>query len=651
MAQPPEITIEDEVLGNLRRGPLGPPESPNGTVADLGLPLEFLRRVADRVIQASFRERHRIVVGGSGTVEHQTPAIPLPRPVPDWVRVLPERTSGGVAGVECRPALRGFRAPILSGLPWPVEPPRKGPGAAAAKVVASRLARDGIDVTLKKVVDLFGWDGFVLQRAGQPGWNDPPPPGRGSDMPTPESVEPVLREIGIPTDLAGYLPSLPANFEALAESGGAPIRTLRLQLTGPGYYAGEGDGGSLDILRQLLTKRSGVHIVASVEARFVSGVLAHTSHWKPAPESRLTLVPEALPVSQWAQDNAKPGRFIRVDGTGDGQSVLLAPRWAGRGEDGGWFVPGDTFLIDGLGAAGVRCAQSPLLFEGGNAMVVEEAAGRRVLLVGEAEIHRNVSLGLSRDEVTAFFLQEFRADGCTVLPAVSFHIDLEVSARTRDGRVIAFVPDSLEAVKIVCRLAAERLWTRGLMSEADAQACGEAARAGRLPILLEKLGRVLGGRAVGPGHFPSELAMLFKDGLVDSGVGNLQRVLYVLDWISADLNRQPAADRHGAAYLRSIRRCETDRRVIHRQLKQLGWEVVAVPSLSTETLGINAVNGLHEPGRYFMPAYGGFFAPLDAEAASLIERSLGGRVEVVPILTGETQRRSGGLHCAVSQMV
>jgi hypothetical protein len=45
------------VLDNLKHEPLG-----SGTVEDLATPDDFLRRVADRVVRASFEERYRIVV-------------------------------------------------------------------------------------------------------------------------------------------------------------------------------------------------------------------------------------------------------------------------------------------------------------------------------------------------------------------------------------------------------------------------------------------------------------------------------------------------------------------------------------------------------------------------------------------------------------
>lgn len=51
------MSIEDEVLGNVKNQALG-----RGSVDDLALPDEFLKRVSDRVIRESFEARYRIVV-------------------------------------------------------------------------------------------------------------------------------------------------------------------------------------------------------------------------------------------------------------------------------------------------------------------------------------------------------------------------------------------------------------------------------------------------------------------------------------------------------------------------------------------------------------------------------------------------------------
>lgn len=56
-APPSPAELEREVLENVRNQPLG-----DGTVADLALPEEFLRRVADRIVRSSYEERYRIIV-------------------------------------------------------------------------------------------------------------------------------------------------------------------------------------------------------------------------------------------------------------------------------------------------------------------------------------------------------------------------------------------------------------------------------------------------------------------------------------------------------------------------------------------------------------------------------------------------------------
>jgi hypothetical protein len=68
---PTPEAIEREVLDNVKHQPLG-----TGTVEDLAMPDDFLRRVADRVIRASFEERYRIVVkDDSGTRSAPSSAV------------------------------------------------------------------------------------------------------------------------------------------------------------------------------------------------------------------------------------------------------------------------------------------------------------------------------------------------------------------------------------------------------------------------------------------------------------------------------------------------------------------------------------------------------------------------------------------------
>jgi hypothetical protein len=78
---PTPSQIEGEVIENVKRQPLG-----DGTVEDLALPADFVRRVADRIVRASYEERYRIVVrdaegpvapAGSGTPGRSIPWLTI----------------------------------------------------------------------------------------------------------------------------------------------------------------------------------------------------------------------------------------------------------------------------------------------------------------------------------------------------------------------------------------------------------------------------------------------------------------------------------------------------------------------------------------------------------------------------------------------
>ena len=83
-------------------------------------------------------------------------------------------------------------------------------------------------------------------------------------------------------------------------------------------------------------------------------------------------------------------------------------------------------------------------------------------------------------------------------------------------------------------------------------------------------------------------------------------------------------------------------------LEELGCRIVTVPGLNDADRGISYVNGIQGESVYLMPAYGGFFAPLDDEARRVFETQMGQTVRVIPILSSESQRRYGAVHCAVA---
>jgi hypothetical protein len=133
-------------------------------------------------------------------------------------------------------------------------------------------------------------------------------------------------------------------------------------------------------------------------------------------------------------------------------------------------------------------------------------------------------------------------------------------------------------------------------------------------------------------------------------VGNLHRIMAGLDLL---ISGSPAAvervdDVNHRVYLRSLAKRSEDRSQVRSALRNLGWSVVPVPGIGQGDRSINPLNGLHTPGLFLMPAYGGLFAELDEAAARVVRGALGAGVEVRPVRTSESQRRDGALRCSVA---
>jgi hypothetical protein len=432
-------------------------------------------------------------------------------------------------------------------------------------------------------------------------------------------------------------------FTAFADSGQTPAGCIRLQLSRGGYYAGPGDGGSLDLLRQLL-EQTDSRVLIQVEQGHVDELCAHAAEWPAAHRKRLTICAQPLPLSQWAQDSGKAGSAR------DGEPVTLVPRFASRGEDAAQFVPGDSCIEESLMAVGERAARSPLLFQGGNMLTVEEPGGRRTLLVGEAEVLRNQALGLSRDQVLGAFAVEFGVNRCAVLPAASIHLDYEVSVRTRGDEIIALVNHTASAVRMILAAGLRTLADGNVLDAAEFSDAVQHVDHGRARELRSLILPTISAGSTG--QFPLTLATQLRRGAADSGVGSLQRFLGALDTFTA---LSPAAlaslaDPYEVAFLLSIAHQERDRAALRRQLQDLGWNVAAIPSLALGNRSINAINGIHTPNAYLMPAYGGLFEALDRASAAAVIAALGAGVQVVPIRSGESQRRDGAVHCSVGLM-
>jgi hypothetical protein len=639
-------SVEDEVLANIRAQAVG-----GHTIADFNLPEPFLRRVADRIIRATFIGRHRAVF------------LDRPEDAPTQQDVTaPEGTAA--AGVQIdpyraslaeeRPVLRGFRVPVLdaAGERWPHTPADTSDAALAAATthVAKRLAFDGLLATTVRAIELLGPARVLAE---------------GST---------VLRATGLPADLLAHFAVAGDDRKDIAEAiaerlkGGdragaqmlvsqarfafrqslngfrigsetGPVDSLRVHFTGAYYWGGRGAGGSLDVIRQLVTALPNAKFLAIAESRFEPGLREAISEWQASSRLELRTVPYT--VSQWAQDNAKPGL------TSDGASAVLIPRFASRGEQGPIHVPGDSFAAEALASVGMHVAQSPLLFQGGNILCVESKDGTRTLLVGEAEVHRNTALGLTIEQAQDALRIEFGADRILVLPAVSFHIDFDVLQwRTPEG-TLAFVNDPHQAIPEVLRAGAHALNRAGLLAAANVKRIEEDLRAGRSAVAAKALAGPT--YSVYSGAFPMSLAKHFSDGETDPGPPNLQRFVVALDMVISEMGRSPSEMAHAAAYLNSLRRMAADRRTIQQQLARHVQRVIPVPGISLDGWSFGYLNGLRDGDRYLMPAYSGIYAGVDAIARESFMKHLPPGSEVIPIHCAETQRRSGGLHCAASR--
>lgn len=575
---------------------------------------------------------------------------------------------------EARPPLLGYRAVVDdAGLTWPYALPREDAAPylrAASDYVTTHLAREGLLKTLAHVLAIVG--PANLSR------------GEVEDLA-------LLRQVGMPVDLLRYFPIPGAapdddysivrhilgilltgrsadqigdelqnlqfqfnkselRFRAATESGESEIALFRLQLSRGDYWRGVGDGSSLDIARQLFSAVPDARFVVSIERDQLKLLLGFARLWPLKRLDQLTVITEPLKVSEWAQDNGKSGHYQSTDESA-AEPGTIVPRFASRGEEGNVFAPGESHLWGGLKASGHRIVQSPLLFQGGNLMLVSDPQmGWRYLLIGEAEVSRNLALGLTEEQVIAAFKTEFDAEVVVILPAVSYHIDYEMTIRACGSGLIAFVNDTGAAVRTVLRIGTKALRAATVLSDEQFAECISHLDSDRLSEFLAIARPRLEAAAVRRGQYPEALCDYFSAGQIDSGVGNFQSFLLAMDLAEAESRSadSPTGDAQFDEYLAAIRRRDIARRALIKKLEDLRFKIVPVPSLAEENRGLNHLNGIQTAKSFLMPGSGGFFEEYDQIAANRLSQVLGAEVKVLTILCGESQRRFGALHCAVS---
>ncbi|MBC7773210.1 MAG: hypothetical protein H7210_11990 [Pyrinomonadaceae bacterium] len=726
----PIEAIHQEVLTNILNQPLGLPVEhaptsgayvpqfpPPSTVADLALPPALLTRITDRIMRAAFQDQFRIVLSQDPTPSQAASSTHTPSsaasvsraaraPLPPNIKVVQSVVSSTDpihSWREVRPACRGFRPGLLLSGARVEDPQAQGATereAAAALWINRRLAFDGLLRTLAHVLALLETHGVVpgtqgtiaaLTRAGFPvDLLDFIVPAASPQHEScgPDHALSIIRQIAAlvmasgpeRADLSGYqfrFRCTSQHFVAATDAGEHDASRLRLQLTRGDHWMGPGSGDNLDLVHALLHHLPGVPVLASIQSHHIEILLDNLPAWNPPGDREITLIAEPLPVSQWARDNAWPGVAFLPDvhPVGHGQAAAqmrqhraaLSPRFASRGDDGSVFVPGENALLRSLPASGIELVHSPLMFQGGNIVLVPDPLDEvlpaqdrrsRLLLIGEAEIARNVALGLTPAEAADALRIEFGAQRAAILPSVSYHLDYELSIRvlSRDSplghHVVAFVNDSHAAVRIIIECALNVLETRHILPRSRAKPARQMLRAAKWPELIDLMQGTLlfpnlvkGNNAV---VFSSSFARHFSDGPGDNGVGNLYAFLLAFDLMTAwqELPNEAGMMAFGQAVIQGIRRRDADRAALHQQLRDLGFVVVPVPSTADAERGINSINGVHLSDRYLMPTWGGMYGPLDDAAEATFRQTLGPRISIQKIPSAESQRRSGAVHCS-----
>lgn len=642
----------------------------------LHLPAAFQQRILDRHLIDVYQADHYLTETELTSVSAQPEAVrsterrgvirivksTWPEAVASYRRALPEKFL----------PLRGYRAPILqtADTAWPAQlaPDKLNEKERnAAALIDTALAKEGLLVTLAQVLRTF--DPATFQKS------DP-------------SAVNKLRELGFPVDLLAFFkatdsrktifgeawishiadklatgqsveslrpkllaatfafqPSHP-RFAAASDSGELPIELFRVQ-AGGGYKEGIVPGGSLDFTRQLIEAMPDAKFVASIEAEYFEVLRWLAAHvWPLRRQNQLTLMVEPLKVSAWTQDNGKAGR-IAGSGSSPAQHAVITPRYASLGEGKSEFIANESFLMEGVQAAGLTVVHSPLLFQGGNLLVTTNPkTGQRILLLGEGEVARNITLGLTREQAIAAFCVEFGVAECAVMPAGSYHLDYDVSVRKQNGELIAFVNDMPTTARQIIPLGFVALKQGHHLSAEEANKAEALLDKGDFEKLAELLTSVLQRHQNAKGELSTTVARSFTVSPMDSATLNYQCFVLALDLVASEAAGSIKDTRD--QYLAALQRLQSGLLAQRAELTKLGFKVVPIPSLPDMHRNINYLNGIHDADAFLMPAFGGFYAPLDAAASTAIQKALGNQVAIKLLYCAESQKQHGAIHCLVS---
>ncbi len=698
-----DADIEAEVRANILAQPVG-----SATLADLALPDSLLAHIIDRVICSSFEERHRIVTAPVVATTPPPAFAPLVTPTSltpgphsvTRIDVAPLPTDPLDDCPEARPGSRAFAPPITLSLGVVASlPPSLAPLPpelqSIAHHIAVHLATDGLLHTLAFVLTSLSQSNFIdptpdhlLQLASigfpvdllahftTPQRADPLSPVSSIDSRALATIRHVARRLAPqshtpPTSdqldfglLFRFSPTNPAIFYP-DDAGSHTPALLRAQMTRAGHYLGPNSGDNLDLLRHVAQALPDIPILVNIQAGFADEFIARARSWARSEHAPVTVLAHACVVSQWAQDNARAGFVelrpdIDVKASASRRFAVLSPRFPSRGDDGSVFIPTEAAVVRSLARADLVVVQSPLLFQGGNLLLSPDPRHppNRLLLLGEAEVARNVSLGFSRTQAIEALAIEFGAGRAVVLPAVSYHIDYEISLRAISPTdVVAFVLDVPKATIIVLECALSAIERARLLPKPRLKAARHYLASSRWIELLELFFSAVIPQGVGSdGHLTESFARHFALSPGDHPAGNLYRVLLALDVVSSWIQTpwESSMPPHAQAYLRALRRNHAARNQMHEQLRSEGFRVVTVPGIAHADRSMCPLNGVQTRSKYLISGscgggdVGGLFEPLDAAANRVISAHMSNEAATVVIPTAESQRRNGAIHCTFS---
>ncbi len=574
--------------------------------------------------------------------------------------------------------LRGFRAPILGeSESWIALLKQTSLGRpqdrTATELINHRLAHDGMLATLAQTLQLLGPDQFItngvmglrhLRAVGFPEdllagfalpvkFSDPAAASLevvqalAQRLVAGESLEAIRSEF---ESRCFQLPLPATPFEVAPESGGQQLGLLRMQVGG-GFANGIVPGDSIDVISQLIAGLPNASFLVTIPAEIREPLRRWAARTLPLDRpQQLVLVATPSTVEPWAQDNGKAGT-VRDPATGAPTWATMVPRYASREEGLSKFLPSESLLMDGLQASGHQVLHFPLLFQGGNLLAVTHPkTGRRILLIGEGEIHRNVALGLTREQIIETFRRGLGVDECLPLPGLSYHLDFDVSFRELDGELTAFVNDPQTAARAILDLGVATFEQHGLVDKGTAIALHYQLTGGGLKLALRHLLEIVNAGRNASGKFDATTGAMFKSAGMDSAEGNLGVFLQALDLVESSLNSsdEDGGDPERATYLRALRAMDNARLTQIAALKPLGCRITMVPSMPNYYRSINYLNGIHHRAGYIMPAMGGFYAPLDAVAEQVFRDNIGEPTSILRIQCAALQRKQGAIHCVAA---